>query len=223
MGEQLLFEKKITCQMPSFYPAQCCKQSGMTLIELLVSLVILGFVVTIMSGAFFQVSQVVRIAESVNGQFQPQWVRSHALTDLVGNLVLPPDIERPFKGDSVGFEGYSLSLPQSDWGNVQQFRTKLENRQQGGTNLVVVVGDETSVVIASWDIPITLEYLAMDGSSQSMWPPFGKDTNEMPVGVVVKASGGEQSVQMVAPYLGMRKPAPNMKDAMSKLFGVDLK
>lgn len=195
----------------------------MTLIELLVSLVILGFVVTIMSGAFFQVSQVVRIAESVNGQFQSQWVRSHALTDLIGNLVLPPNIEQPFQGDSMGFEAYSLSLPQSDWGNVQQFRTKLENRQQGGMDLIVVVGDEKPVVIASWDIPIKLEYLAVDGSSQAMWPPFGKVTNEMPVGVVVRASSGEQLVQMVAPYFGARKLEPSNKNEMGKLFGVDLK
>lgn len=199
------------------------KQSGMTLIELLVSLVILGFVVTIMSGAFFQVSQVVRIAESVNGQFQPQWVRSHALTDLVGNLVLPPDTERPFSGDSTGFEAYSLSLPQSDWGNVQQFRTKLENKQQGGMDLTVIVGDEKPVIIASWDIPIKLEYLAVDGSSQAMWPPFGKVTNEMPMGVVVRSSSGEQLVQVIAPYFGMRKPEPNNKNDMGKLFGVDVK
>ena len=88
------------------------RQTGLTLIELLISLVILGFVVTIMSGAFFQVGQVVRIAENVNGQFQPQWVRLNALKDIVANLVLPENIEHPFTGDSASFESYSLSLPQ---------------------------------------------------------------------------------------------------------------
>lgn len=201
-------------------PRKFSMQSGMTLIELLVSLVILGFVVTIMSGAFFQVSQVVRIAETVNGQFQPKWVRMHALTDLVGNLVLPLNIERPFQGDALGFEGYSLSLPQSDWGNVQQFRTNLRNREHGGMELTVVVGDEKPVVIASWDISIKLEYLAVDGSSQSMWPPFGKANNEMPMGVVVRASSGEQLVQMVAPYFGMRKPEKTAADAVKNLFNL---
>lgn len=203
--------------------ARTLQQSGMTLIELLVSLVILGFVVTIMSGAFFQVSQVVRIAENVNGQFQSQWVRSHALTDLVGNLVLLPDTEIPFEGDASGFEGYSLSLPQSDWGSVQQFKAKLEKRPHGGADLTVVVGDQKPVLIASWDIPIKLEYLAVDGTSQAMWPPFGKVTKEMPAGVVVRADSGEQLVQMIAPYLGTRKPEPDNKSNMGKLLGVDVK
>lgn len=209
--------------MPGSGLSQYGKQHGMTLIELLVSLVILGFVVTIMSGAFFQVSQVVRIAESVNGQFQPQWVRAHALTDLVGNLVLLPNVEHPFKGDSLGFEGHSISLPQSDWGNVQQFRSKLENREHGGMDLTVIVGDEKPVVIASWDIPIKLEYLAVDGSSQSMWPPFGKASNEMPMGVVVRAASGEQLVQMVAPYFGKRKPEPTAADLMKNVFDINSK
>jgi general secretion pathway protein J len=198
------------------------RQSGMTLIELLVSLVILGFVVSIMSGAFFQVAQVVRIAENVNGQFQSQWVRLHALTDLVGNLVIQ-DVERPFEGDSAGFSSYSLSLPQADWGHVQQFQTKLESNPQGGTDLTLVSGNEKALVIASWAVSVKLEYLASDGSSQAMWPPFGKVINEMPAGVVVRASSGEQLVQMIAPYAGARKPEADAKSDMGKLFGVDVK
>jgi general secretion pathway protein J len=198
------------------------RQSGMTLIELLVSLVILGFVVSIMSGAFFQVAQVVRIAENVNGQFQPQWLRLHALTDLVGNLVIQ-DVEHPFEGDSAGFSGYSLSLPQADWGHVQQFQTKLESNPQGGTDLTLISDNEKPLVIASWAVPVKLEYLATDGSSQAMWPPFGKVINEMPAGVVVRASSGEQLVQMIAPYAGAHKPELDARTDMDKLFGMDVK
>ncbi len=198
-------------------------QSGLTLIELLVSLVILGFVITIMSGAFFQVAQVVRIAENVNGQFQPQWVRLHALTDLVGNLVLPEDVERPFQGDGKGFEGFSLSLPQSDWGNVQAFRAKLEEKQQGGVDLTITVAEEKPIVVASWDIPVELEYLATDGTTQSVWPPLGKVTDALPSGVVVRARSGEQLAQMIATYNGARKAEPSGKNEMGNLFGVDIK
>ncbi len=198
-------------------------QSGLTLIELLVSLVILGFVITIMSGAFFQVAQVVRIAENVNGQFQPQWVRLHALTDLVGNLVLPEDVEHPFQGDGKGFEGFSLSLPQSDWGNVQAFRAKLEEKQQGGVDLTITVAEEKPIVVASWDIPVELQYLAADGTTQSVWPPLGKVADTLPSGVVVRARAGEQLVQMIAPYTGARKAESSGKNEMGNLFGVDIK
>lgn len=198
-------------------------QDGLTLIELLVSLVILGFVVVIMSGAFFQVAQVVRIAENVNGQFQSQWIRINSLKDLVGNLVLPESIEKPFQGDGNGFEAYSLSLPQNDWGDLQQFRVKLSSVKQGKTDLVVTVGDAQPVVIGSWDMPIQLEYLTVDGAAVSMWPPLGRGVEDMPRGVIVRASSGERLIQMIASYNGAHKVEPNGKSDMGKLFGVDVK
>ena len=198
-------------------------QDGLTLIELLVSLVILGFVVVIMSGAFFQVAQVVRIAENVNGQFQSQWIRINSLKDLVGNLVLPESIEKPFQGDGNGFEAYSLSLPQNDWGDLQQFRVKLSSAKQGKTDLVVTVRDAQPVVIGSWDMTIQLEYLTVDGAAVSMWPPMGRVVEGMPRGVIVRASSGERLIQMIASYNGAHKVEPNGKSDMGKLFGVDVK
>lgn len=199
----------------------------MTLIELLVSLVLLGFVVTIMSGAFHQVAQVVRVAENVNGAFQPQWVRLHALTDLVANLALPEDDLQPFEGNSDGFRGFSLSLPQGDWGNVQPFTVKLLPAQQGGGSELAVTGaDDKPMVVAAWDTPMVLEYLAVDGSVQSSWPPFGKTADRMPSGVMVRSASGAQQVQLVAPYAGARNPDPNSSsaavNAMEQLFGVKM-
>lgn len=193
------------------------------MIELLVSLVILGFVVTIMSGAFYQVAQVVRVAEKVNGEFQPQWVRLHALTDLVANLALPEDNPQPFEGNSDGFRGFSLSLPQGDWGNVQPFTVKLVPAQQGrGSELMVSEDGEKPMVVATWDVPMVFEYLAVDGSVQSSWPPFGKTADLMPSGVRVRTADGEQLVQLIAPYAGMRTTEPNGTKAAEELFGVSL-
>lgn len=199
------------------------KQDGLTLIELLVSLVILGFVVVIMSGAFFQVAQVVRIAETVNGQFQSQWIRINSLNDLVGNLVLPENVEKPFQGDSNGFEAYSLSMPKNDWGNLQQFKTKLSPAKQGKTDLLVIVGDAQPVVIGTWDMPIQLEYLMLDGTTSSIWPPLGKVIDDMPRGIIVRATSGDRLLQTIAVYDGLRKVEPNTKNEMGKLLGVDVK
>lgn len=196
-------------------------QSGLTLIELLVSLVILGFVVTIMSSAFFQVAQIVRVAENANSEFQPQWVRLHALTELVANLALPPDNQRPFAGNSSSFEGFSLSLPQGDWGVIQPFVVKLVPAEQGnGSELEVTGGDGKRMVVAAWNAPMVLEYLAADGSVQSSWPPFGKTGDLMPSGVLVRAASGEHLVQLIAPYEGLRNPEVNPLGGIEKLFGV---
>ena len=194
-------------------------QSGLTLIELLVSLVILGFVVTIMSGAFFQVAQVVRVAEKVNGEFQPQWVRLNALTVLVANLALPADNLQPFVGNSVGFEGFSLSLPQGDWGNVQAFSVKLVPAKQG-SELTVAASEGKPLVVAAWSTPMVLEYLTLDGSVQSVWPPFGKTVDLVPSGVVVRSASGARRVQLVAPYAGSRIPEPSGTRELEKLFGI---
>lgn len=193
----------------------------MTLIELLVSMVILGFVVTIMSSAFYQVAQVVRIAENANGRFQPQWVRLHALTDLIGNLVLPENAERPFIGNSREFEGFSLSLPRRDWGAARSFHVKLVARQSGGMDMTVKVADEAPQVIASWDDTVTFEYLAADGSTQSIWPPFGGNFDVMPGGVVVRSLSSEHLVKLVAPYAGSRKIEKSTN--ASSLFGTGFK
>ncbi|MCU6434931.1 prepilin-type N-terminal cleavage/methylation domain-containing protein [Undibacterium sp. Jales W-56] len=219
MNQRIAFK----CKLSTPNKAPGMHQTGLTLIELLVSLVILGFVVTIMSGAFFQVAQVVRIAENVNGQFQPQWIRLHSLKDLVGNLVVLENVEKPFQGDAMGFEAYSLSLPQSDWGTVQQFKVKLETKNQGKTELLVTAGDAKPFVAGSWDMPIQFEYLMVDGSTESIWPPMGTVVDVMPRGVVIRASSGERLVQMIAVYDGVRKVEPNTKSDMGKLFGVDVK
>ena len=196
----------------------------MTLIELLVSLVILGFVVTVMSGAFFQVGQVVRIAETVNGQFQPQWIHLNALTDMVGNLVIPEKEERPFKGDSNSFEGFSLSLPQANWGLVKKFQVTLVPRD-GGSDLTVAAADEKPIVVASWTTPVQFEYIAVDGARQSTWPPFGTSKVEdlVPNGIVVRNTAGEQVVQLIAPYIGSRAARQDPMKAVESLFGLNLK
>lgn len=200
-------------------------QSGLTLIELLVSVVILGFVITIMSGAFFHVEKIVHIAENVNKGFQPKWLRATALIDLVSNLAMPENVEQPFKGDSAEFTSYSISLPEGNWGALQEFTAKLtpQSNGRGGVDLAVIPTGEKPLVIASWDIPVQFEYLDIDGVSQSMWPPFGKNQDSMPSAVVIRARNGEQLLQLIAPYTGPRKQEPDAKNSMEKLLGVGTK
>ncbi|MBI1891032.1 MAG: prepilin-type N-terminal cleavage/methylation domain-containing protein [Burkholderiales bacterium] len=196
-------------------------QSGLTLIELLVSIVILGFVVTIMSGAFFQVSKIVRVGESANGQFQPKWLRINVLPEVVANMVLPENVEKPFIGDGNEFTGFSLSLPQSDWGLARKFTVRLVPQTRGdGFDMTIAEPDGKPMVITSWGTRVRFEYLDAEGNAQSMWPPFGKNQDAMPIAVMVRSISGEQMLQMIAPYAGMRKVEPDAKKGMEALFGV---
>ena len=200
------------------------RQAGLTLIELLVSVVILGFVITIMSGAFFQVVKIVRLAENVNKGFQPQWLRSHALTDLVANLIMPENVDRPFKGDSGEFTGFSLLLPQGEWGLAREFTAKLvPSPQGGGVDLTVIPKEGKPMVLASWDRQVRFEYLDVEGASQSMWPPFSKTQDAIPSAIAIRARDGEQLLQLIAPYAGSRQPEPDMQGSLEKLLGVGAK
>ena len=203
-------------------PSKVRRQAGLTLIELLVSLVILGFVVTVMSGAFYQVGQVQRVSEEVNGRFQAQWLQLRALSDLVGNLVLPEEgVERQFTGDANGFNGYSTALPQAEWGIVQKFQIRLEDGERDQMNLVLRGDDGKDTVLTSWNERVQFEYLAVDGSAQSIWPPFGKNKDALPSGVMIRAVTGKRQVQLVAPYLGVRQPERDGKKDMMSLFGME--
>jgi len=199
------------------------QERGLTLIELLVSLVILGFVVTIMSGAFSQVAAVVRIAESANAEFQPQWLKINSIKELVANLTLPKEVEKPFEGDEKEFAGYTLSLPQDNWGELHQFKISLVKNSSGGNDLLLDSEGVSSTVIGSWSIPVKFEYLTENGQASSMWPPLVKGLDDMPSGVVLRATYGEQLVQMIIPYNGVKQIVPDYKNNMGKLFGLDLK
>ena len=200
------------------------RQAGLTLIELLVSLVILGFVVTIMSGAFYQVAQVVRIAENVNGNFQGQWVRLNALRDLVANLALPKNIEKPFTGNDTSFEAYTLAMPQGDWGQVTLATATLKPNADGGTDLSVSAENMPPLIVSSWKMPVVLEYQTIQGTTESVWPPMsGKAEDALPRAVVIRAKSGEQRLQMLAVYDGVRKPEPDPSKGIARLFGVESK
>lgn len=200
------------------------KQAGLTLIELLVSLVILGFVVTIMSGAFYQVAQVVRIAENVNGNFQGQWVRLNALRDLVANLALPKNVEKPFTGNDTSFEAYTLAMPQGDWGQVTLATATLKPNADGGTDLSVSAENMPPLIVASWKMPVVLEYQTIQGTTESVWPPMsGKAEDGLPRAVVIRAKSGEQRVQMLAVYDGIRKPESDGTKDLARLLGIESK
>jgi prepilin-type N-terminal cleavage/methylation domain-containing protein len=200
------------------------KQAGLTLIELLVSLVILGFVVTIMSGAFYQVAQVVRIAENVNGNFQGQWVRLNALRDLVANLALPKNVEKPFTGNDTSFEAYTLAMPQGDWGQVTLATATLKPNADGGTDLSISAENVPPLIVASWKMPVVMEYQTIQGTMESIWPPMsGKAEDGLPRAVVIRAKSGEQRVQMLAVYDGIRKPESDGTKDLARLLGIESK
>jgi prepilin-type N-terminal cleavage/methylation domain-containing protein len=86
-------------------------QRGLTLVELLVSMVILGFIMTLVSQAVSQVTHIVRVADDASRQLGGRWSQGWSLNLSLSNLVAPIEGRAtPFRGGPLSIEGYT-SLP----------------------------------------------------------------------------------------------------------------
>ena len=86
-------------------------QRGLTLIELLVTMVLLGFVVALMSGAFVQIAQMLRISSEHGNGFSGRWTQSRGLQDAVANMLPDPAYDIPLVGSSARMTFTTLALP----------------------------------------------------------------------------------------------------------------
>lgn len=81
---------------------------GMTLVELLVSMVILGFVMSLVSQAVFQVGLVTRAADDASRLLGSRWAQGWALSASFANLVVPSEAQdTAFTGDNFELQGFS--------------------------------------------------------------------------------------------------------------------
>lgn len=101
------------------------RQRGFTLIELLTTIVILGFVIGVMSGAFSQVAQILRVAAESGSGFQERWLRTRALQELVSNLALSEQEDSRLIGGADHFEAETLASPLAEAGAPQRVRLRL--------------------------------------------------------------------------------------------------
>ena len=197
-------------------------ETGLTLIELLVSLVILGFVVTIMSGVFSQISKIVNIAESVNSGFQQKWLAINPFKEMIANMTIPKEVETPFSGNEEAFEGYTLSLPEEEWGTLHPFKIQLVFNSQGGSDLVLIEGTSKPFILNSWEERVKFEYISGNNDGSYIWPPLAKDHDQMPGAIAIRGVYGEQQLKLVVPYGGQKSQPPSQQNSTEKLFGVSL-
>lgn len=103
------------------------REAGLTLIELLVTVVILSFTVALMSGAFTQISQILRISSDQSNGFPARWIQSRAIYEMVGNMVIDPTREKAFRGDYQSIEMVSLAVPEERQGVAHPVKLTLQD------------------------------------------------------------------------------------------------
>ena len=83
-------------------------------------MVLLGFVVALMSGAFVQIAQMLRISSEHGNGFSGRWTQSRAMQDMVANMLPDPAFDIPLVGKSGEMTFSTLALPPTANGVAQR-------------------------------------------------------------------------------------------------------
>lgn len=195
-------------------------QRGLTLIELLVSMLIMGFVLTLVSQAMYQVSQVTRSAQAVSAALTERWSGGWTASPMLANLVAPAEAPegRAFEGEGDRLAGYTtLPLDGSERG-VQAFALELVPEGEGPGTVMraasVQPDGERSAPTPVARFPERAEFAYADAGGQlhARWPSgsvlAGRDTADLPQAVAVR-SRADGRILMWYPFQGdTRKPVP---------------
>ena len=174
------------------------REAGLTLVEMLVAMVILGFVMALVSEVVYQVSQVARAADAVSRGSATRWATGWSVNGLFANLLAPEEAgdDPVLVGTTRRISGYTAQpLDGSDRG-IQPFELELRADPNGSkaTELVSVgsLGARTSSVAAVVaQFPGRAEFMFLDhaGISQSAWPPLARSdqaVEALPEAVIVR-------------------------------------
>jgi general secretion pathway protein J len=206
-------------------------QHGLTLIELLVTMVLLGFVVALMSGAFVQIAQMLRISSEHGNGFSGRWTQSRSMQDLVSNMVPDPAYEIPLVGKATVMTLTTLALPPHAKGVAQRATLSLNtNAFAAGTeettalqvnpgNDVLIDSGKLLFEIARYKGRLIFVYVDASGREYRQWPPSGTiQTDKLPSAIGLRDESQQNRLVLIANYEGIL--STKRGGGLEGLFGV---
>jgi general secretion pathway protein J len=205
-------------------------QGGLTLIELLVTMVLLGFVVALMSGAFVQIAQMLRISSEHANGFTSRWTESRALQDIIANLVADPDLDQPLQGTASRVALTSLSLAPVASGVAQRALLELRVGEfSAGTDQTTALllrppeeaferRGEKPFELARFSGRLVFVYLDSKGREHKQWPPLGStQLDRLPTAVGMRDEASQGAWVQIAHYQGV--PTNRVNNGLAGMFG----
>lgn len=163
------------------------RQHGLTLVEMLVAMVILGFMMALVSEVVFQVSQVARTADSVSRGALARFHTGWSAEGLLSNLLAPEEAgDNPsLTGTASRLSGFSaLPLDGSEVG-IQPFElelkpaaTEAKATELWATSRPAGAARAEPVVIARFARRAEFAFADRQGALLSAWPPLADNANE---------------------------------------------
>lgn len=201
-------------------------QAGLTLVELLVAMVIMGFVLTLVSQAVFQVSLVTRSAQNATAELTGRWASGWTVSPVLANLVSPVEapVGKSFEGGPDRLAGYTTLPVDGSQTGLKPFVLRLApdaDGPMGPTGTAMLASSTRPDGSSPNESPVAgfngrVEFAYMDGSGElhPQWPPLSVSATrvpeELPSAVAVRRPlGGE--LLMWYPFLGdtRRPPRPS--------------
>lgn len=200
------------------------RQQVLTLIELLVTVVILSFTVALMSGAFGQIAQMLRVSTEHSNGFLGRWNQSRALYDMVANMVIDPTLEKPFTGQYQQFDMVTLALPDGPPGVARPARVQLkpatdaDNRTDLTLQSPTARSDTPPLRLARLPGRLEFRFVDQQGQEYAQWPPDGMaDYRPMPSAILLRDTNSQRTIARAAAYEGDLTVNNN---AVAQAFGV---
>lgn len=206
------------------------RQRGLTLIELLVTMVLLGFIVALMSGAFVQIAQMLRISSEHGNGFASRWTQSRALQDMVANLAADPELPNPLEGTAARIQLTTLALPPAASGTPQRATLELKTSgysadadittvlQVAGTPVSFGAAEVKPFELARYRGRLVFVYLDATGKESRQWPPLGAtQLNKLPSAIGLRDEAKQSALVQLAYYEGLT--AAKIGGTLSGMFG----
>ncbi len=192
------------------------RQQGLTLIELLVTMVLLGFVVALMSGAFVQIAQMLRISSEHGNGFSGRWTQSRAMQDVIANLVPDPAYDVPLVGKPAAMTLTTMALPPVADGVARRAVLSLKASAfaaDADTVTVLEAGkagdvpdfkDPAPFELARYKGRLIFVYVDAKGTEHRQWPPAGSEqTDKLPSAVGLRDESQQNLLLQMARYEGI--------------------
>lgn len=196
---------------------------GLTLVELLVSMVILGFVMTLVSQAVWQVSQIVRVADDASRQLGGRWSQGWSLNMALSNVVAPVEGKStPFRGGLRSIEGYTNLPFLGEGAGVAPFELLLQPAEpladrRVASQMTNVLARESNgaraVPVAVLEGRVEFQFRTRRGQWVSDWPPpveTGMGPDLLPAAVMLRdaESGRLLMVYSIPASESFQRPPP---------------
>jgi prepilin-type N-terminal cleavage/methylation domain-containing protein len=187
----------------------CRAEAGFTLLELLVTLVLVGLVTTLLAQTLWMSFDLLQRAREQTAdigrrQMQTEWFRAAVQG-------LQPESEggdSKFAGSARRFVGLTSAAPTDAEGAIRRVTWEIVfDRQANRSELQALVAPaDKPVPILAWDGESgAFEYLDDDGRRYDTWPPaFGARLPQLPRGVALKTGSGRDEVILYAVAQGSR-------------------